>query len=157
MHTNYFVNEGQSYLVVVAAGDLSTTFPQTQRWLAKSFLFVVYLCHVAFQRFPVMEGLNSHLHHFTPPQNWGIHHLLSSAAYSQLNGRVELAVKSAKPKPFNWKTWWEGQQCATSAILQLHNTPIQDLGLAQILFHRQLRDPMLNLNHPVIQKMASLG
>ena len=79
-------------------------------------------------------------------QRWGVKHVISSARYSQANGRAELAVKTAK-RILHENVTSSGSletEAASKALLQYRNTPIQGLGLspAQVLFHRNLRDSL---------------
>ena len=85
------------------------------------------------------------------------HHRLSSAKYPQSKGRAELAVKTAK------RIILENTACGSldtdkvaRALLQYRNTPIQSIGLssAQVLFHRQMRDPLPN--HPTHRRISIL-
>ena len=81
---------------------------------------------------------------------WGVQHQKSSVEYSQPNGRAKVAVKSAKCIIYG-NTGTNGSldnNKVAQAILQYHNTPLQDFNLspAQILFHRELRDTIPN--HP---------
>ena len=86
---------------------------------------------------------------------WGVQHQKSSVEYSQPNGRAKVAVKSAKCIIYS-NTGTNGSpdnNKVAQAILQYHNTPLQDCNLspAQILFHRELRDKIPN--HPSHYKL----
>ena len=75
---------------------------------------------------------------------WGVAHHCSSAEYPQSNGRVEVAVKSAK-RIIHDIAKSDGSlnnDATVRAILQYRNTPHQDCDLcpAQIVFHCQLKD-----------------
>ena len=77
-------------------------------------------------------------------QLWRVKHRLSSVAFSQSNGRVEVAAKAAKWIIHN-NISPDGSldnNKAAQGILQLRNTPLPDinLSLVQVLLHRQLRD-----------------
>ena len=77
-------------------------------------------------------------------RNWGVASRLSSARYSQSNGRAELGVKTAK-RTIEENTGRNGSlntDKVCQAFLQYRNTPLQGLGLSpsQLLFHRRLRD-----------------
>lgn len=75
---------------------------------------------------------------------WGIKNRLSSAYYSQSNGRAELAVKAAK-RIIADNTGPRGElntDRVAAALLQHRNTPSGDTGLSpsQMLFGRNLRE-----------------
>ena len=77
-------------------------------------------------------------------RTWGVQLRLSSAYYSQSNGRAELAVKVAK-RILIGNTGPRGDidnDKVARALLQHRNTPIQDVGLSptQLLYGRTLRD-----------------
>ena len=78
---------------------------------------------------------------------WGVKHRLSSVAFSQSNGRAEVAVKAAKRIIHN-NISPDGSldnDKAARGILQYRNTPLPDINLspAKVLLHRQLRNGIL--------------
>ena len=90
-------------------------------------------------------------------RTWGINQRVSSPYYAQSNGRSELAVKSAKRMlrdNINPDGSTNNNKVA-SAVLQYHNTPLQNspLSPAQLLFGRRLADffpanPKAYMIHP---------
>ena len=112
---------------------------------------IISICRDIFQSYGAPEELSSD---GGPPftslpftqflRDWVVKHRLSSAAYPQSNGRVELAVKSAK-RIISGNIGAQGSldnDRAARAILQYRNTPIQNIGLspAQLLLHCRLCD-----------------
>ena len=112
---------------------------------------LISICRDIFQSYGAPEELSSD---GRPPftslpftqflQDWAVKHRLSSAAYSQSNGRAELAVKSAE-RIISGITGAQGSldnDRAARAIRQYRNTPIQNIRLspAQLLLHRRLRN-----------------
>ena len=79
-------------------------------------------------------------------KKWGVSHRTSSADYPKSNGRAEIAVKSAKRIIIgnSNKDGSIDNDTVAQAIMQFRNTPLQDVNLspAQILYHRQLREPI---------------
>ena len=75
---------------------------------------------------------------------WGVKHRLSSVAFPQSNGRVEVAVKAVKRIIHNNISPDSSLDYdkAARGILQYRNTPLLNINLspAQVLLHRQLRD-----------------
>ena len=80
-------------------------------------------------------------------EKWGVEHRLSSSYYPQSNGRAELAVKSAKRMlRENTSNGGLDNDKVACAVLQYHNTPLQDgpMSPAQLLFGRALADFLPN-------------
>ena len=70
-------------------------------------------------------------------ETWGVQHQKSSVEYPQSNGRAEIAVKSAKRIIYNNTGTNDSldNNNAAQAILQYHNTPLQDCNLGQPKFY----------------------
>ena len=152
---NFFVLHSHTYLIIADRYSGWITIYHF-KWRSHHFIY--------------WKDLQSAVHHFWVPDElstngglkftpnsfktflkiWGVQHQKSSVEYSQPNGRAKVAVKSAKRIIYG-NTGTNGSldnNKVAQAILQYHNTPLQDFNLspAQILFHRELRDTIPN--HP---------
>ena len=82
--------------------------------------------------------------------HWGIQHRLTSAHFPQSNGRVEVAVKTAKRLLMSNKgpSGSLNHDRILQVMLQLWNTPDQDCSLspAEIVFGHPLRDTLSFIN-----------
>ena len=91
-------------------------------------------------------------------KTWGVEHRVSSAYFPRVNGRAEVAVKTAKRlmRSNDGQGEMINNDKFLRAILQLRNTPDPDCGVspAEIVFGRPMRDN-LSFTHGLTRKSCS--